>query len=239
MMATRNRYSSMRQPVRDMSARQFSRDEKYRMDHLGGSNGVLNGDLDTSDVKPNGLLSGGVVQSHSVIQSGGGHQPSVIQTSGAAFRGGNLLLVNKTVHHQTTCGATGPSASVIQTAAGQHSQGVEGESSETEGDMVKKRREILARRPSYRKILNELGGDEVEDKDSEDTSDSHDTLDQYSTTSVPGGLVQLLSASPGGSVRLKSESVHLVSPSSTSSDPPAIVQYAAATQGSDGQFYVP
>lgn len=50
-----------------------------------------------------------------------------------------------------------------------------------EDETTKKRREILARRPSYRKILNELGGCEI----SEDRADSGG-LDSDESSSSPG-----------------------------------------------------
>ncbi|XP_018327923.1 cyclic AMP response element-binding protein B isoform X5 [Agrilus planipennis] len=88
-------------------------------------------------------------QVQSVIQP---NQQSVIQTAAnlqPMLSKGNVILVSK------------PN-SVIQTTQGslQALQVVEAQSDESISDdeSLKKRRDLLTRRPSYRKILNELGG---------------------------------------------------------------------------------
>jgi len=104
-----------------------------------------------------------VIQPTSVIQSTPSLQPTNIS------KGHNLILVSKpnSVIH-TTGGA-------VQTLQVIDNSGIH----EDEG--TKKRREILARRPSYRKILNELGGCEI----SEDKGDSAGGLDSDSSSSSP------------------------------------------------------
>ncbi|KAL3268794.1 hypothetical protein HHI36_007890 [Cryptolaemus montrouzieri] len=92
------------------------------------------------------------VSVQSVIQP---NQQSVIQTAAnlqPMLSKGNVILVSK------------PN-SVIQTTQGslQTLQVVETGSDESfsEDESPKKRRDLLSRRPSYRKILNDLGGGEI------------------------------------------------------------------------------
>ncbi|XP_018366115.1 PREDICTED: cyclic AMP response element-binding protein B isoform X7 [Trachymyrmex cornetzi] len=100
------------------------------------------------------LPSSGTTQVQSVIQP---NQQSVIQTATniqpVAISKGNVILVSK------------PN-SVIQTAQGslQTLQVVETGSDDSFSDEDSpKKRNILTRRPSYRKILNDLGGGEITD----------------------------------------------------------------------------
>ncbi|XP_072764684.1 cyclic AMP response element-binding protein B isoform X8 [Anoplolepis gracilipes] len=100
------------------------------------------------------LPSSGTTQVQSVIQP---NQQSVIQTATniqpVAIPKGNVILVSK------------PN-SVIQTAQGslQTLQVVETGSDDSFSDEDSpKKRSILTRRPSYRKILNDLGGGEITD----------------------------------------------------------------------------
>nr|CAG4648884.1 EOG090X0DMT [Polyphemus pediculus] len=123
-----------------------------------------------------------------------------------------------------------------------------------EDENTKKRREILARRPSYRKILNELGGCEI----SEDKGDSPGGIDSDSSSSSPAppqgiqrathyqNAASLLKVLPGGTIQLAATSGSSQGvgdgqtiPTLTMTNTPgggAIVQYA---QGQDGQFFVP
>jgi len=183
-----------------------------------------------------------VIQPTSVIQSTPSLQPTIIPK-------GNLILVSKpnSVIH-TTGGA-------LQTLQVIDNSGIH------EDENTKKRREILARRPSYRKILNELGGCEI----SEDKGDSAGGLDSDSSCSspappsqrtgtsialsgthyqTPAGLLKVL---PGGAIQLATTSGSNQSgvgdgqtiPTLTMTNTPGggtIVQYA---QGQDGQFFVP
>ncbi|XP_023247293.1 cyclic AMP-responsive element-binding protein 1 isoform X5 [Copidosoma floridanum] len=124
----------------------------------------------------------------SVIQP---NQQSVIQTAAnvqpVALSKGNIILVSK------------PS-SVIQTAQGsiQALQVVETASDDSYSDeeTPKKRRDLLSRRPSYRKILNDLGG------------------------VIPAGTIQI--ATQGEGV----PGLHTLSMSNTTSAGGTIVQYA-------------
>nr|CAG4647401.1 EOG090X0DMT [Megafenestra aurita] len=94
-----------------------------------------------------------VIQPTSVIQS----TPSLQATS--LPKGSNIILVSKpnsVIHTTGGGGGSGGGGGAIQTL-----QVVIDNSGLHEDENTKKRREILARRPSYRKILNELGGCEI------------------------------------------------------------------------------
>ncbi|XP_025153412.1 cyclic AMP-responsive element-binding protein 1 isoform X4 [Harpegnathos saltator] len=148
------------------------------------------------------LPPSGTTQVQSVIQP---NQQSVIQTATniqpVAISKGNVILVSK------------PN-SVIQTAQGnlQTLQVVETGSDDSFSDeeSPKKRRDILTRRPSYRKILNDLGGGEI--------------------TVIPAGTIQI--ATQGEGV----PGLHTLTMSNAATPGGAIVQYA---QGQDTQFFVP
>ncbi|XP_044753500.1 cyclic AMP-responsive element-binding protein isoform X3 [Coccinella septempunctata] len=113
-------------------------------------------------------------QVQSVIQP---NQQSVIQTAAnlqPMLSKGNVILVSK------------PN-SVIQTTQGslQTLQVVETASDESfsEDECPKKRRDLLSRRPSYRKILNDLGGGEIAEGKVEQTSSEADS--ELSSHSIP------------------------------------------------------
>ncbi|XP_057370649.1 cyclic AMP-dependent transcription factor ATF-1-like [Daphnia carinata] len=192
-----------------------------------------------------------VIQPTSVIQS----TPSLQANS---LPKGNIILVSKpnSVIHTTGGGGGGGAIQTLQVIdnSGLH-----------EDENTKKRREILARRPSYRKILNELGGCEI----SEDKGDSPGGIDSDSSSSSPAppsshnqrassvaisgthyqttaGLIKVL---PGGTIQLATTAGNTSQglgdgggqtlPTLTMTNTPgggAIVQYA---QGQDGQFFVP
>ncbi|XP_047350975.1 cyclic AMP-responsive element-binding protein 1 isoform X9 [Vespa velutina] len=138
----------------------------------------------------------------SVIQP---NQQSVIQTATniqpVALSKGNVILVSK------------PN-SVIQTAQGslQTLQVVETGSDDSFSDeeSPKTRSNILTRRPSYRKILNDLGGGEI--------------------TVIPAGTIQI--ATQGEGV----PGLHTLTMSNAATAGGAIVEYA---QGQDTQYFVP
>ncbi|XP_023704711.1 cyclic AMP-responsive element-binding protein 1 isoform X4 [Cryptotermes secundus] len=144
-----------------------------------------------------------VTSVQSVIQA---NQQSVIQTPAniqpVQLQKGNVILVSK------------PN-SVIQTTQGslQTLQVVDAGSDDSlsnDDDSTKKRRDILTRRPSYRKILNDLGGGEI--------------------AVIPAGAIQI--ASQGETV----QGLHTLTMTNATTAGGAIVQYA---QGQDGQFFVP
>jgi len=192
-------------------------------------------------------------QVQSVIQP----NTSVIQSTpslqSSSLPKGNIILVSKPNSVIHTAGGGGGAIQTIQVIDGVGLQ---------EDENTKKRREILARRPSYRKILNELGGCEI----SEDKGDSPGGLDSDSSSSSPAppsghrtgssvslsgshyqsatGLIKVL---PGGTIQLATTAGSTSQgvgdgqsiPTLTMTNTPgggAIVQYA---QGQDGQFFVP
>ncbi|XP_033225605.1 cyclic AMP-responsive element-binding protein 1 isoform X11 [Belonocnema kinseyi] len=143
-------------------------------------------------------------QTHHLIQSViQPNQQSVIQTATniqpVALSKGNVILVKPN--------------SVIQTTGGLQTLQVVDAGSDDESysdeESPKKRRDILTRRPSYRKILNDLGGGEIV---------------------IPAGTIQI--ATQGEGV----PGLHTLTMSNSASAGGAIVQYA---QGQDTQFFVP
>ncbi|XP_043501663.1 cyclic AMP-responsive element-binding protein 1-like isoform X6 [Polistes fuscatus] len=148
------------------------------------------------------LPSSGATQVQSVIQP---NQQSVIQTATniqpVALSKGNVILVSK------------PN-SVIQTAQGslQTLQVVETASDDsfTDEESPKTRSNILTRRPSYRKILNDLGGGEI--------------------TVIPAGAIQI--ATQGEGV----PGLHTLTMSNAATAGGTIVEY---TQTQDAQYFVP
>ncbi|XP_046635611.1 cyclic AMP-dependent transcription factor ATF-1-like isoform X1 [Daphnia pulicaria] len=189
-----------------------------------------------------------VIQPTSVIQS----TPSLQATS---LPKGNIILVSKPNSVIHTTGGGGGSIQTLQVIdnSGLH-----------EDENTKKRREILARRPSYRKILNELGGCEIsEDKgdspgiDSDSSSSSPappSSHNQRTASSVaisgthyqtaglikvlPGGTIQLATPAGNTSQGLGDGGGQTLSTLTMTNTPGggAIVQYA---QNQDGQFFVP
>lgn len=133
-----------------------------------------------------------------------------------------------------------PSNSVIQSAGGGTLQTVQvleaGEDQESS-----RKRQILARRPSYRKILNELGGGEISDKGDAGSSDS--SQDEPTGTVTIGGqqyqTAGLLKVLPAGGLQLTgqgSDGLQTLAMTNAATAGGAIVHYA---QGSDPQFIVP
>ncbi|XP_046677888.1 cyclic AMP-responsive element-binding protein 1-like isoform X6 [Homalodisca vitripennis] len=169
----------------------------------------------------------------SVIQS---NQQSVIQSANnqlPVLTKGNVILVGK------------PN-SVIQTTQGnlQTLQVVEAGSDDSlsndEDATTRKRRDILTRRPSYRKILNDLGGAEISGGKVESSgSDCDSNLDsELSSHSLPTHYQAVI---PAGTIQLTSQGeavtgLHTLTMTNATGGSGTLVQY---TQGQDGQFYVP
>ncbi|KAK0178950.1 hypothetical protein PV327_007787 [Microctonus hyperodae] len=177
------------------------------------------------------LPSSGTTQVQSVIQPN--HQ-SVIQSATniqpVAISKGNVILVSK------------PN-SVIQSAQGslQTLQVVEtgSDDSFSDDESPKKRRDLLTRRASYRKILNDLSASEIAghlpplesslECDSNVDSDMSSHSLQYQTV-IPAGTIQI--ATQGEGV----PGLHTLTMSNATTAGGTIVQYA---QGQDAQFFVP
>ena len=161
----------------------------------------------------------------SVIQP---NQQSVIQTAAnlqPMLSKGNVILVGK------------PN-SVIQTTQGslQALQVVEAQSDDSlsEDESPKKRRDLLTRRPSYRKILNDLGGGEIAEGKVEQTSSEADS--ELSSHSIPYHTV--VSVIPAGAIQISSgeggPGIHTLTMTNSTAGG-AIVQYAQGGQ----EFFVP
>ncbi|XP_018327926.1 cyclic AMP-responsive element-binding protein 1 isoform X8 [Agrilus planipennis] len=110
---------------------------------------------------------------------------------------------------------------------------VEAQSDESISDdeSLKKRRDLLTRRPSYRKILNELGGGEIAEGKIEQTSSEADSeLSSHSIpyhTVIPAGAIQISSGEGG-------QGIHTLTMTNSTTGG-AIVQYGQGGQ----EFFVP
>ncbi|XP_076248396.1 cyclic-AMP response element binding protein B isoform X11 [Calliopsis andreniformis] len=139
----------------------------------------------------------------SVIQP---NQQSVIQTATniqpVAISKGNVILVSKPNSVIQTAQASLQALQVVETGSDDSFSDSE-ESPEQRGG-------ILTRRPSYKKILNDLGGGEI--------------------TVIPAGTIQI--ATQGEGV----PGLHTLTMSNATTAGGTIVQYA---QGQDTQFFVP
>lgn len=175
-----------------------------------------------------------VTSVQSVIQA---NQQSVIQSAQGSLQPvltkGNVILVSK------------PN-SVIQTPQGQLQTlqvvveaGSDESLSNEEDASSKKRRDILSRRPSYRKILSDLGGTKVESSGSDCDSNLDSELSSHSLpTHYQAGNNHYHTVLPAGTLQLTSqgEGIHTLTMTNSTTAGGTIVQY---TQGQDGEFYVP
>ncbi|KAL1463411.1 hypothetical protein WDU94_015162 [Cyamophila willieti] len=205
----------------------------------GGSNDPL-----PPDIKPNIA----VTSVASVIQP---NQQSVIQTATgnqAVLTKGNVILLSKPNSViQTTQGQLQTLQLVRQVVDG--GGGGSDDSLSAEDDVKRsKRRDItLTRRPSYRKILNDLRGADLatqgkvesDDTDCDDSNidselSSHSLPTHYQTVSViPASHIQL-SSQGGGDHQGGLPTITMTNASSTGGAGGTIVQYSQ-----DGQFFVP
>lgn len=198
------------------------------------------------------------VQVQSVIQP---NQQSVIQTNpGSGLQAvqlskGNVILLNKGAAGSVIHSATGAaSLQAVQKYLQVATLADAGEDGTCAEDENKKRREILARRPSYRKILNELSAAETptitsdmkddaaasSEASSQEASEAANTITvagvtdgspiQYSI--VPAGAIQITGSQAEGLQGLQTLTMTNAGAGTTGT----IVQYA---QGQDGQFFVP
>ncbi|XP_069164856.1 cyclic AMP-dependent transcription factor ATF-1 isoform X3 [Procambarus clarkii] len=157
-------------------------------------------------------------------------QPSVIQSTAlqtVQLSKGNVILLKQPSQQ---------SNSVIQSAGGGTLQTVQVLEASDDQDSSRKR-QILARRPSYRKILNELGGGEISDKGDAGSSDS--SQDEPTGTVTIGGQQYQTAVLPAGGLQLSgqgSDGLQTIAMTNAATAGGAIVHYA---QGSDPQFIVP
>ncbi|XP_050427672.1 cyclic AMP-responsive element-binding protein 1 isoform X2 [Adelges cooleyi] len=186
---------------------------------------ATNGSVDT--LVSQGSGSPIVVTSvHSVIQA---NQQSVIQTAnpGTMLTKGNVILLSK------------PN-SVIQTTQGnlQTLQVVEAGSDESlsanEDSPKRSRLDALTRRPSYRKILNDIAGGKVESSG----SDCDSNLDSELSSNSLSAHYQTVLPVPN-TIQLNSQgemhNMPTLTMSNATSTGGTILQYASQ----DGQFFVP
>ncbi|CAM2105248.1 unnamed protein product [Caretta caretta] len=166
------------------------------------------------------------------------------------------LPSGQTVHVQGVIQTTQPS--VIQSTPMQAVQVTSVANAEDSADSEgvtdsQKRREILSRRPSYRKILNELSSDPTGvPKIEEEKSEEEGTHSGIPAMAVPTSLYQTstgqyIAIAQGGAIQISnpaSDGVQglqtLTMTNSGASQPGAtIVQYAAQTPDGTQQFFVP
>jgi len=127
-------------------------------------------------------------QIQSVIQP---NQQSVIQTATNLQQvKGNVILVSKPNSVIQTPQGSVHTLQVVETAS---------DDSFSDEESPKKRRDLLTRRPSYRKIFNDLGGGEI--------------------AVIPAGAIQISSGEGG-------QSIHTLTMTNSTSGGAAIVQYA-------------
>ncbi|NXD82731.1 CREM protein, partial [Halcyon senegalensis] len=182
-----------------------------------------------------------------------------VAASSAGRRSPAVTLVQlpsgQTVHAQGVIQATQPS--VIQSP---HMQAVQvaslaDESAESEGITdSQKRREILSRRPSYRKILNELSSDApaVPRIEEEEKSEDEGAPSGISAMAIPSSLYhsntgQYITITQGGTIQISNPASDgargLQAATMTNSGAPqpgaTIVQYAGQSPDGTQQFFVP
>ncbi|KAM6339043.1 cAMP-responsive element modulator isoform 1-T1 [Podargus strigoides] len=186
--------------------------------------------------------------------------PEVSVAASSAGRGSpavNLVQLpsDQTVHVQGVIQAT--QLSVIQSPYMQAVQvaSIEDQSAES-GEIIdsQKRREILSRRPSYRKILNELSSDApaVPKIEEEEKSEDEGASFGVSAQVMPAGVYrtttgQYITITPDGKIRIPNPAFHgaqglptlAVTNSGTPQPDATIVQYAGQSPDGTQQFFVP
>ncbi|CAG7728174.1 unnamed protein product [Allacma fusca] len=185
----------------------------------------------------------------SVIQS-----PSVIQnTAGLQLSKGNVILVSSKANTgviQTTGGAL-QTVQVLEAHHSDESLSNDGVDHQPEGGRQDRiRREILTRRPSYRKILNDLGGPEISgDKDSASNSESSQEATDggivIGGTQYPPGVVKVINANALGlsqvttadGTAVPAGALQTITMTNAGTAGGTIVQYAQSQDGQ--QFFVP
>ncbi|XP_029032266.1 cyclic-AMP response element binding protein B isoform X2 [Osmia lignaria lignaria] len=210
-------------PAIATSVQSLNRTHQQQTHHLVASTSIVQLTLPTS----------ATTQVQSVIQP---NQQSVIQTATniqpVAISKGNVILVSKPNSVIQTAQASLQTLQVVETGSDDSFSDSE-ESPEQRGG-------ILTRRPSYKKILNDLGGGEITDgrlppleSSSECDSNVDSEVSSHSLhyqTVIPAGTIQI--ATQGEGV----PGLHTLTMSNAATAGGTIVQYA---QGQDTQFFVP
>ncbi|XP_054706258.1 cyclic AMP-dependent transcription factor ATF-1-like [Uloborus diversus] len=201
------------------------------------------------------------VHVQSVIQPGP-NQQSVIQAPGGATLQSvqlpkNVILLNKLTGSGSVIHSTDGDASVHPVQLITTAKDEDGTVTLVSSEDPKKRREILARRPSYRKILNELSATDAhgaalqattavlkEESPDHGMTDSSQEQDGSTSTITVGGTqytttgllkaIQLATAATQDSGIPGLQTLTMTNSGGGATS--AIVQY---TQGQDGQFFVP
>jgi len=184
-------------------------------------------------------VSGGSSSSTpSVIQS----PSSVIQTAGGVQLPKNVILVSSKPNNAGVIQATAGAITVLEAHHSDESLSNDGVDPPDSRTADRRRREILTRRPSYRKILSELGGGEISaDKDSATTSESS----QDGSIVLPSGAYSAVKVINANALGLgtttaadgsTAAALQTLTMTNTGTTGGTIVQYAQ----SDGQqFFVP
>ncbi|XP_031304585.1 cAMP-responsive element modulator isoform X6 [Camelus dromedarius] len=127
------------------------------------------------------------------------------------------------------------------------------DSAESEGVTdSQKRREILSRRPSYRKILNELSSDvagvpKIEEKSEEEGVPPHVAAMAVPTSIYQTSTGQYIAIAQGGAIQISTpgsdgvQGLQALTMTNSGAPPPGatIVQYAAQSADGTQQFFVP
>ncbi|XP_026757618.1 cyclic AMP response element-binding protein B isoform X2 [Galleria mellonella] len=170
-------------------------------------------------------------QAQSVIQP---NQQSVIQTASniqsVQLPKGNVILVGKPSSVIHTTQGTLQTLQIKpepNTVVGTQGQSCSDDSCSDDERPKQKYREMLSRRPSYRKILNDLGGAEI----AENRMGSKPGCENEVSLSSPLSFAPVI---PAGALQTDS-GLHTLAVSGAAGGG-AIVQYAT---NQDGQFYVP
>ncbi|KAM6979924.1 cyclic AMP-dependent transcription factor ATF-1 [Aplochiton taeniatus] len=134
----------------------------------------------------------------------------------------------------------------VQTAQGQGSDSEDSQDSSDSGASAHKTREILARRPSYRKILNELSAEEVT---SHNDGEDENASSGVSTVTVPSQPIyqtstgQYITIAPNGTIQLANpgsegiQGLQTLTMTNSGSAQQTILQYAQTPDGQ--QILVP
>nr|CAH7720303.1 unnamed protein product [Callosobruchus chinensis] len=174
--------------------------------------GIVDESGQVDPLAPSPDPQGPIVSSvQSVIQP---TQQSVIQTAAniqPMLSKGNVILVSKPNSViQTTQGSLQtlrdhPKAIMLEHLNNSYVVDAGSDDSFSEEESPKKRRDLLTRRPSYRKILNELGGGEIADSKIEQTSSEADSeLSSHSIpyhTVLPATAIQITSGEGGQGIQ--------------------------------------
>ncbi|XP_036698796.1 cAMP-responsive element modulator isoform X4 [Balaenoptera acutorostrata] len=223
--------------------------------------------METIDSQQDGSIPDSVAESesaHMQTQTGQNSIPTLAQVSVAGSGTGRgspaVTLVQlpsgQTVHVQGVFQT--PQPSVIQSPQIQAIQvatiAETDESAESERVIdFHKRREILSRRPSYRKILNELSSDvpgvpKIEEEKSEEEGTSPNIAAMALPTSIyQTSTGQYIAIAQGGTIQISNpgsdgvQGLQALTMTNSGAPPPGatIVQYAAQSADGTQQFFVP